>query len=78
MNKEDELNMELLKNEADKVIVKQELETEKNKFIEALESGMGDEMRNFNRMENAPVKLRKPLKNKITEFFIKLGKVLWN
>lgn len=70
MDIKDELKIELAKNEADKFIIKKELEREKNKFIEELKNGVGNEIIEFRNINNAPIKIKKP-------FYFKLSKI-WN
>ena len=71
-----ELTIELAKNRADEYIVKKELDMAKKKLIEDLEKGLGNELKtNINKI-NKPIKIKKPFKIKIRDFFNRINKVL--
>lgn len=77
MNKKDELTLELAKNKADEIIIKKELETEKERFISSLKNGIGNEIKNYNVYEiNKPIKIKKSFLTKIKEFFSKINKTI--
>jgi len=73
-----EIALELAKNKTDEIIVKQELKAEKDKFINDLKNYFGEEMKMNFKEFNKPIKLKKPLKLKVKEFFNKMNKVLCN
>lgn len=77
MNIDNELTEELMKLHQEEFVIKQELENHKKRFIDDLNNGLGDEIRNIKEL-NKPIKLRKPFKLKIREFFDRISKVLGN
>lgn len=77
MRKDDELTIELAKNKADEIIARQELDNAKDRFIEEINNGLGEEIRNCDISSiTVPIKIHKPLKLRITEFFNRLSKVI--
>jgi len=77
MNTNDELTKELAKNKADEIIIKEELENFKIKFIDEIRNITGEEIASFDfNAPLTPIKYKKPLKIKIKDFFNKIGKVL--
>ena len=77
MNIDNELTEELMKLHQEEFVIKQELENHKKRFIDDLNNGLGEEIRNIKEL-NRPIKLRKPFKMKIREFFDRISKVLGN
>lgn len=77
MNIDKELTEELMKLHQEEFVIKQELENHKKRFIDDLNNGLGDEIRNIKEL-NKPIKLRKPFKLKMNEFFARISKVLGN
>ena len=77
MNIDKELTEELMKLHQEEFVIKQELENHKKRFIDDLNNGLGDEIRNIKEL-NKPIKLRKPFKLKMKEFFARISKVLGN
>lgn len=77
MNIDNELTEELMKLHQEEFVIKQELENNKKRFIDDLNNGLGEEIRNIKEL-NRPIKLRKPFKMKIREFFDRISKVLGN
>lgn len=77
MNIDNELTEELMKLHQEEFVIKQELENHKKRFIDDLNNGLGDEIRNIKEL-NKPIKLRKPFKMRIREFFDRISKVLGN
>lgn len=77
MNIDNELTEELMKLHQEEFVIKQELENNKKRFIDDLNNGLGEEIRNIKEL-NRPIKLRKPFKLKIREFFDRISKVLGN
>lgn len=73
-----EITLELAKNEADKYIIKKELDLAKKKLISDLQNGLGDEMKTDFKEFNKPIKIKKPFGSKIREFFNRISKVLGN
>ena len=71
-----EITMELAKNKADEIIVRQELDSAKQQFINELNNGLGEELRMG--IINKPIKLKKPFKLKVKEFFNRISKTLGN
>jgi hypothetical protein len=76
MNSDKEIMIELAKNRSDEIIVRQELESEKKKFIESLKNGMGEEIKMNTNELNRPIKYRKPFKMKVQEFLNNTKKVM--
>ncbi len=71
-----EITMELAKNKADEIIVRQELDSAKQQFINELNNGLGEELRMGT--INKPIKIKKPFKLKVKEFFNRISKTLGN
>jgi hypothetical protein len=78
MNLDKELTLELAKNKADEFVIKKELDLAKQQLINDLKNGLGDEMKTDFKDLNKPIKLRKPFKLKVKEFFNRISKVLGN
>lgn len=76
MNSDKEIMIELAKNRSDEIIVRQELESEKKKFIESLKNGMGEEIKMNTNELNRPIKYHKPFKMKVQEFLNNIKKVM--
>ena len=76
MNKNDELTVELAKNKADEFVVKKELEIAKRDFINSLQNGFGEEIKTANNSYYIkPIRIKKPFKYKVRDFFINISKV---
>lgn len=71
-----EIAIELAKNKADEIIVKQELDSAKLHLINDLNNGLGEELKMG--VINKPIKLKKPFKLKIRQFFKRISKTLGN
>lgn len=71
-----EIALELAKNKTDEIIVKQELNSAKDKFINDLKNTFGEEMKMDFKELNKPIKLKKPFSMKIKEFLNKINNVL--
>ena len=69
MANDKEIALELAKNKTDEIIVKQELNSAKDKFINDLKNTFAEEMKK-------PIKLKKPFSMKIKEFLNKINNVL--
>lgn len=78
MNLDKELTLELAKNKADEFVIKKELDLAKQQLINDLKNGLGDELKTDFKDLNKPIKLRKPFKLKVKEFFNRISKVLGN
>ena len=76
MANDKEIALELAKNKTDEIIVKQELNSAKDKFINDLKNTFGEEMKMDFRELNKPIKLKKPFSMKIKEFLNKINNVL--
>lgn len=76
---EDELTLELAKNKADEYVIKRELESSKQQFIDELDDGLGEEIRREILAEmNKPIRYKKPFKLRMRQFFNRIRKVLDN
>lgn len=76
MNKNDELTVELAKNKADEFVVKKELEIAKRDFINSLQNGFGEELKTTNNSYYIkPIRIKKPFKYKVRDFFNNISKV---
>jgi hypothetical protein len=76
MNKNDELTIELAKNKADEFVVKKELEIAKRDFINSLQNGFGEEIKTTNNSYYIkPIRIKKPFKYKVRDFFNNISKV---
>ena len=76
MNKNDELAVELAKNKADEFVVKKELEIAKRDFINSLQNSFGEEIKTTNNSYYIkPVRIKKPFKYKVRDFFNNISKV---
>ena len=76
MANDKEIALELAKNKTDEIIVKQELNSAKDKFINDLKNTFGEEMKMDFKELNKPIKLKKPFSMKIKEFLNKVNNVL--
>ena len=76
MANDKEIALELAKNKTDEIIVKQELNSAKDKFINDLKNTFGEEMKMDFKELNKPIKLKKPFSIKIKEFLNKINNVL--
>ena len=76
MANDKEIALELAKNKTDEIIVKQELNSAKDKFINDLKNTFGEEMKMYFKELNKPIKLKKPFSMKIKEFLNKINNVL--
>ena len=77
MNKNDALTVELAKNKADELVVKKELEIAKRDFINSLQNGFGEEIKTTNNSYYLkPIRIKKPFRYKVRDFFNKISKVL--
>lgn len=76
MNKNDELTVELAKNKADEFVVKKELEIAKRDFINSLQNGFGEEIKTTNNSYYIkPIRIKKPFRYKVRDFFNNISKV---
>ena len=76
MNKNDELAVELAKNKADEFVVKKELEIAKRDFINSLQNGFGEEIKITNNSYYIkPIRIKKPFRYKVRDFFNNISKV---
>ena len=76
MNKNDELTVELAKNKADEFVVKKELEIAKRDFINSLQNSFGEEIKTTNNSYYIkPVRIKKPFRYKVRDFFNNISKV---
>ncbi len=76
MNKNDALTVELAKNKADEFVVKKELEIAKRDFINSLQNSFGEEIKTTNNSYYIkPVRIKKPFKYKVRDFFNNISKV---
>ena len=76
MANDKEIALELAKNKTDEIIVKQELNSAKDKFINDLKNTFGEEMKMDFKELNKTIKLKKPFSMKIKEFLNKINNVL--
>ena len=76
MNKNDALTVELAKNKADEFVVKKELEIAKRDFINSLQNDFGEEIKTTNNSYYIkPVRIKKPFRYKVRDFFNNISKV---
>ena len=76
MNKNDALTVELAKNKADELVVKKELEIAKRDFINSLQNGFGEEIKTTNNSYYLkPIRIKKPFRYKVRDFFNNISKV---
>ena len=76
MNKNDALTVELAKNKADELVVKKELEIAKRDFINSLQNGFGEEIKTTdNSYYLKPIRIKKPFRYKVRDFFNNISKV---
>ncbi len=76
MNKNDELAVELAKNKADEFVVKKELEIAKRDFINSLQNDFGEEIKTTNNSYYIkPIRIKKPFRYKVRDFFNNISKV---
>jgi hypothetical protein len=73
---DNEIAKEIAKNKADEIIAKKELDLAKQQLINDLNNGLGQEIK-INAI-NKPIRIKKPFKIKIREFFEKFNKTLGN
>ena len=78
MKTDKEITIELAKNKADEFLIKKELDIAKQQFINDLKNGLGEEIKTNTKDLNKPIKLKKPFKLKIKDFFRRISKVLGN
>lgn len=78
MKTDKEITIELAKNKADEFLIKKELDIAKQQFINELKNGLGEEIKTNIKDLNKPIKLKKPFKLKIKDFFRRISKVLGN
>jgi hypothetical protein len=78
MKTDKEITIELAKNKADEFLIKKELDIAKQQFINELKNGLGEEIKTNTKDLNKPIKLKKPFKLKIKDFFRRISKVLGN
>lgn len=76
MANDKEIALEIAKNKTDEIIVKQELNSAKDKFINDLKNTFGEEMKMDFKDLNKPIKLKKPFSMKVKEFLNKINNVL--
>ena len=76
MANDKEIALELAKNKTDEIIVKQELNSAKDKFINDLKNTFAEEMKMDFKELNKPIKLKEPFSMKIKEFLNKINNVL--
>ena len=76
MNKNDALTVELAKNKADELVVKKELEIAKRDFINSLQNDCGKEIKTTNNSYYIkPIRIKKPFRYKVRDFFNNISKV---
>ena len=76
MNKNDALTVELAKNKADELVVKKELEIAKRDFINSLQNDFGKEIKTTNNSYYIkPIRIKKPFRYKVRDFFNNISKV---
>ena len=76
MNKNDALTVELAKNKADEFVVKKELEIAKRDFINSLQNSFGEEIKTTNNSYHIkPIRIKKPFRYKVRDFFNNISKV---
>lgn len=78
MNIDKEITLEIAKNKADEFVIKKELDLAKQQFINDLKNGLGEEIKTNFKDLNKPIKLKKPFRLKVKEFFKRISKVLGN
>ena len=76
MNKNDALTVELAKNKADEFVVKKELEIAKRDLINYLQNDFGKEIKTTNNSYYIkPIRIKKPFRYKVRDFFNNISKV---
>ena len=76
MNKNDALTVELAKNKAYEFVVKKELEIAKRDFINSLQNDFGEEIKTTNNSYYIkPIRIKKPFRYKVRDFFNNISKV---
>ena len=76
MNKNDALTVELAKNKADEFVVKKELEIAKRDFINSLQNDFGEEIKTtYTSYYIKPIRIKKPFRYKVRDFFNNISKV---
>lgn len=78
MNIDKEITLEIAKNKADEFVIKKELDLAKQQFINDLKNGLGEEIKTNFKDLNKPIKLKKPFRLKVKEFFKRISRVLGN
>lgn len=73
-----EITLEIAKNKADEFVIKKELDLAKQQFINDLKNGLGEEIKTNFKDLNKPIKLKKPFRLKVKEFFKRISRVLGN
>ena len=73
-----EITLEIAKNKADEFVIKKELDLAKQQFINDLKNGLGEEIKTNFKDLNKPIKLKKPFRLKVKEFFKRISRVLCN
>ena len=76
MANDKEIALELAKNKTDEIIVKQELNSAKDKFINDLKNTFGEEMKMDFKELKKTIKLKNSFSMKIKEFLNKINNVL--
>lgn len=78
MDIDKEITLEIAKNKADEFVIKKELDLAKQQFINDLKNGLGEEIKTNFKDLNKPIKLKKPFRLKVKEFFKRISRVLGN
>lgn len=73
-----EIALELAKNKADEIVVCKELDSAKQNFINELNNGLGEEIKNNCNEYNKPIRIKKPFIYKVKKFFKRISSVLGN
>lgn len=73
-----EITLEIAKNKADEFVIEKELDLAKQQFINDLKNGLGEEIKTNFKDLNKPIKLKKPFRLKVKEFFKRISRVLGN
>lgn len=73
-----EVVKELEKMRIEEFLIKEELNLAKQKMIKDLDKSISQELKSDFSELNKPIKIKKPLKLKIKEFFNRISKVLGN
>jgi hypothetical protein len=78
MDIDKEITLEIAKNKADEFVIKKELDLAKQQLINDLKNGLGEEIKTNFKDLNKPIKLKKPFRLKVKEFFKRISRVLGN